>query len=826
MPIQRELYNPDNSEVQIKTDTPRKNEGKTKGTKKRGSIGSFFTNPATRYGAGFVMLFFCVYLLISFISFFSSGEFDQSEVDNVAINMQNPESIKNAGAILGAYLSSYFIEKGVGLSAFIVILWSFIIGFRLILKRKVFFFHITIISLWSLLVCCTIGGAVSYYIDAPFMNLGGHLGAYLNRIFVDYLGKYGMVLLNVLFLLIWILVFYTSITAILRYVREHLGKAGFGKLRPSGSAANNPLSDFKGDSNETETTEKDAEDEKEPVEFSQETEKDGSDSVETEIPAEDLPYAPKEEKKVDDSGIEVAIIESAPIEQGKGKITEAFDPKKELSRYKFPGIDMLRTFDNGQTSMDLEEQDANMTRIKNTLSHYGIEIKKIDVHVGPTITLFEIVPENGIRIAKIRTLEDDIALSLAALGIRIIAPMPGRGTIGIEVPNKDPQTVSMRSIINSKAFMESKAMLPLGMGCTVTNEVFVADLTKMPHLLVAGATGQGKSVGLNAMITSLLYKKHPAELKFVLIDPKCVEFSLYSKLENHYLAQLPDVEKPIITDTSKVVATLNSCVELMEQRYKLLELAGERNVKDYNSRFINRQLNPADGHDYMPYVVIIIDEFADLIMTAGKEVETPIVRIAQKARAVGIHMIIATQRPSTNVITGIIKANFPGRVAFKVTQMVDSRTIIDRPGAQQLVGKGDMLFSADGEITRLQCAFIDTPEVQEICSFIHNQVGYANPYYLPEPPVGVENGMGGNGGDAASSNERDPLLPEVISFIMSGDIASTSSVQRRFSIGYVRAGRIMDQLENIGIVGPAQGSKPRKVLMSPSEMQTFVDNLG
>ena len=472
-------------------------------------------------------------------------------------------------------------------------------------------------------------------------------------------------------------------------------------------------------------------------------------------------------------------------------------------------------------SVDLEEQEENKERITKTLNDYGIAISHIQATVGPTVTLYEIIPAEGVRIAKIKRLEDDIAMSLAALGIRIIAPIPGKGTIGIEVPNKDPQTVSIRSILGSRKFQECKYQLPMAMGATISNEVYIADLCKMPHLLVAGATGMGKSVGLNTIIASLLYKKHPAELKFVLIDPKMVEFSLYSVLERHFLAKLPDEEEAVVTSMDKVLATLNSlCVE-MDQRYMLLRDANVRSITEYNERFIEKRLNPEKGHRYLPYIVMIVDEFADLIMTAGKEVEKPIARIAQKARAVGMHMIIATQRPSTNVITGIIKANFPGRIAFRVSQMVDSKTILDRTGANQLIGRGDMLFSHNGTLDRVQCAFIDTPEVQAICDHIDKQIGYEHAYYLPEPQLDPENTSSGSG----SLTDRDPLFEEIAEAVVTSGVASTSSLQRRYSIGFNRAGKIMDQLEAAGIVGPAQGGKPRTILVDRIQLGSILHTL-
>ena len=495
-----------------------------------------------------------------------------------------------------------------------------------------------------------------------------------------------------------------------------------------------------------------------------------------------------------------------------GKQLDPYDPKLDLENYHYPTLDLLKKYDNdGKPYIDMTEQNANKNRIIEVLRNFGVEISSIKATVGPTITLYEITPAQGVRIAKIRNLEDDIALSLSALGIRIIAPIPGKGTIGIEVPNAKPNIVSMESILNSKKFQESQMELPCAVGKTITNEVFMFDLAKIPHLLVAGATGQGKSLGLNAIITPLLYKKHPAELKIVLIDPKKVEFSIYGPISNHFLAKVPDDDaEPIITDVTKVVRTLNSLCKEMDTRYDLLKLAGARNVKEYNKKFISRQLNPENGHRFMPYIVVVIDEFGDLIMTAGKEIELPIARIAQLARAVGIHMIIATQRPTTTIITGNIKANFPGRIAFKVSAMIYSKTILDRPGANQLIGRGDMLFLNGNEPVRVQCAFVDTPEVERINQFIAQQQGYVTPFELPEPDLGD--------GEIGSSNDvdmqhLDPLFEDTARLIVASQSGSTSLIQRKFSIGYNRAGRIMDQMEKAGIVGSASGSKPREVLI-------------
>ena len=486
-----------------------------------------------------------------------------------------------------------------------------------------------------------------------------------------------------------------------------------------------------------------------------------------------------------------------------------YDPTLDLSNYQYPPLELLEEHSSGSQKVTAEELEENKNTIIETLRHYKIEITKIKATIGPTVTLYEIVPAPGIKISKIKNLEDDIALSLSALGIRIIAPIPGAGTIGIEVPNQNPEVVSMRGIIASKKFQESKYALPVALGRTISNEPYTFDLAKMPHLLVAGATGQGKSVGLNAIITSLLYKKHPSQLKFVMVDPKKVELSIYSVIEKHFLAKLPDAEEAIITDNDKVVATLNSlCIE-MDSRYDLLKQAHVRNIKEYNEKFVKRQLNPNNGHRYLPYIVVVVDEFADLIMTAGKEVEQPIARIAQLARAVGIHMIIATQRPSTNIITGVIKANFPARIAFKVASMIDSRTILDSPGANQLIGRGDMLISKDSEMVRVQCAFVDTPEVDAITKFIADQQGYPEAYALPEYVSDTENGVSSD----IDLGVKDPLFEEAARLVVNTQQGSTSSIQRRFSIGYNRAGRIIDQLEAAGIVGPFEGSKARQVLI-------------
>ena len=517
-------------------------------------------------------------------------------------------------------------------------------------------------------------------------------------------------------------------------------------------------------------------------------------------------------KMIVDTGMKEETADGDDLVGEYGDISTPYDPKRDLENYHYPTLDLLKKYDDdGKPYIDMAEQTANKNRIVEVLRNFGVEISSIKATVGPTITLYEITPAPGVRISRIRNLEDDIALSLSALGIRIIAPIPGKGTIGIEVPNAKPTTVSMESILNSKKFQETTMELPCAVGKTITNEVFMFDLAKAPHLLVAGATGQGKSVGLNAIITSLLYKKHPAELKIVLVDPKKVEFSVYSTIEKHFLAKVPDEEAdPIITDVTKVVRTLNSLCKEMDTRYDLLKIAQARNIKEYNKKFIDRQLNPKNGHKFMPYIVVVIDEFGDLIMTAGKEVELPIARIAQLARAVGIHMIIATQRPTTNIITGTIKANFPSRIAFRVGAMIDSRTILDRPGAQQLIGRGDMLYLNGGEPVRVQCAFVDTPEVERINQYIAKQHGYPTAFELPEPDMPED-----NMGEAADVDMQhlDPMFEDAAKLIVVNQSGSTSLIQRKFAIGYNRAGRLMDQLEMAGVVGPAHGAKPREVLI-------------
>ena len=789
---------------------------------------NFFSSGRTRFAMGIVLVILGVYFLVTFLSFvlFAGGS-DQGKVEHYSV-IENADpanvtkAVDNLGGAIGATTAQYIIGYGVGLAAFIIVVWCFTLGMRLIRKKPTQFYTYTLISLYSILTFSMLLGACTYYAEFSFFRLGGDLGYYANHWLCGLVGVPGMLAVNVILLILWILVCYNTIMFLYKSMknlreRRRILKEENETVRV-GHNQDEVSTDFKGDGQSGKKKEKKRTFVDRLV-----------DKKSDEEPADKALSRKRPSKRPSKSGDDpdMQIQKAKNIELAKG-VTNPHDPTGEYMHYRFPTLDLLADIKTNVDNVDISEQENNKRRIVETLGQYGIGIKNIIAHVGPTVTLFEIVPEEGVRISKIRNLEDDIALSLAALGIRIIAPMPGRGTIGIEVPNHDPQVVPMREVIASKAFQDSKAALPMVLGCTVSNDVFVTDLAKMPHLLVAGATGQGKSVGLNAIIASLLYKKGPSELKFVLIDPKKVEFSLYASLEKYFFAKVEGEDKAIITDTAKVVQTLNSLVQEMENRYLVLEEVGERKLEDYNRRWKNELRHKMDEngkfYQYMPYIVVIVDEFSDLIMTAGKEVETPIVRIAQKARAVGIHMIIATQRPSSNVITGLIKANFPGRIAFRVSQLVDSRIILDRPGAQQLIGRGDMLFSANGEITRLQCPLIDTPEIVNICYYIKEQedadteVSHEQPYILPDYEGDTAGGGEEYGGGAGALGDRDPLFEEIAKLVVQSDTASTSSLQRRYNIGYNRAGRIMDQLEAAGIVGPASGGKPRKVLMDPMDV--------
>ncbi|WP_085535306.1 FtsK/SpoIIIE family DNA translocase [Massilibacteroides vaginae] len=812
-----------------KNSTTKQGNGSS-GEGKINSIKLFFTNERTRFVTGLIIMIFTLYLALALISFFFTGGADQSKIEHVPVGdlLANRGSVANWTGVRGAYISDLLMNRWFGISSFMILYFFASWGAKLMSLKRVVLFRRFLFSavmlVWGSVFCAFF--FIKGYEDS-FLYLGGQHGYYISEVLINNIGIPGTLLLLVgSFLIISIFVSKKTIPFLQKVFT-------FGWLRRFKKGDKQTDTDDDLDENDADERVFDTEKELEKAENEKlkYVKKPGTtinipedeDSIfEVTVPGEEDTYLPSEPEKTKPEGekegekadandpeftVEVPVGDEEPFDASE---MGEYDPKLDLSSFRNPTIDLLKKYDTGDRQVDMEEQIENQKKIKQTLENFGISIASIKATVGPTITLYEVIPDVGVRIAKIRNLEDDIALSLSALGIRIIAPMPGKGTIGIEVPNKDPQIVSMQSVIGSRKFQESKYDLPVALGKTITNEIFMFDLCKMPHLLVAGATGQGKSVGLNAVITSLLYKKHPSELKFVLVDPKMVEFSIYSSIEKHYLAMLPDADKPIITDFTKVIQTLNSLCKEMDDRYDLLMKAHTRNIKEYNDKFINRRLNPQKGHKFMPYIVVIIDEFGDLIMTAGKEIELPIARIAQKARAVGIHMIIATQRPSTNIITGTIKANFPARVAFRVSSMIDSRTILDSPGANQLIGRGDLLFSQGNDMTRVQCAFVDTPEVEQISNYIGNQVGYPTAFALPEY-IGENDGEKVPG--AVDLSDRDPLFDEAARLIVIQQQGSTSLIQRKFAIGYNRAGRLMDQLEAAGIVGPFEGSKARQVLL-------------
>ena len=751
------------------------------------SVKHYTTSKRVHFVIGLLICFFTIYIGVAIVSFFFTGAADQSVVNNLGVKelITKNDAVLNWAGIRGAYLSDVIMNRWFGISSLLMLFFVGSVGVKLMRLCKIFlfkrFFICSVLTIWSSILFAF---SLSWIEDVSFFYIGGRHGYLLSQWLISNIGYIGVILL-LLVGFVMIAVFLNSRTV---PALQSLLSFG-GKKEKTGDGDNNPPQPVRTDITTVDEPIVDNEDE--------EYDDDNGDEI-----------AGSDENPNTEGGftVEVATGKDEPYEPSE---LGAYDPRLDLSSYKFPETGLLKKYDQSDKQVDMVEQNDNQKRIKKTLEDFGIKIVSIKATVGPTITLYEVVPDQGVRIAKIRSLEDDIALSLAALGIRIIAPMPGKGTIGIEVPNKNPQIVSMESVVASRKFVESKDELPIVLGRTITNEVFMFDLTKTPHLLVAGATGQGKSVGLNAIIASLLYKKHPAELKFVLVDPKMVEFNIYKDIERHYLAKLPDMDHAIITDFNNVIETLKSlCIE-MDNRYDLLMKAQVRNISEYNSRFISRELNPEKGHRFMPYIVVIIDEFGDLIMTAGKEIEMPIARIAQKARAVGIHMIIATQRPSTNIITGTIKANFPARIAFRVTTMPDSRTILDSTGANKLVGKGDLLISQGSDTTRVQCAFVDTSEILGIVKYIGDQVGYETAYVLPE--VIDENHDGGVG--SVDLSNSDPLFEDAARLIVIQQQGSTSLIQRKFQVGYNRAGRLMDQLEAAGIVGSAEGSKPRQVLV-------------
>ena len=815
-----------------------------------GKVAALFRSETVHFVIGLVLVIFSVYLLLAFSSFFFTGAADQSIIDGGSAQelISTNNGVKNYAGSRGAQLASYLINDCFGVSSFLILVFLAVAGLKLMRVR--------VVRLWKWFIGCSLMLVwfsvffgfvfVDQYKDS-FLYLGGMHGYNVSNWLVSQVGVPGVWLL-LLVTAICFLIYLSARTVI--WLRRLFSLSFLKRKEKAESVQGETPEEFKTSWGAKEKTtaptpeaaepekvlekeEEIATEEEEPESLNEITlDLGGSDgkikpaksadedvtmTFETPVPEPVPPFLEQPVEK------EPAFqVEKAEEEEYVGTEKEPYNPRLDLENYHYPTIDLMKHYDDNGPTIDMVEQNANKDKIINTLRSFGIEISTIKATVGPTVTLYEITPEQGVRISKIRGLEDDIALSLSALGIRIIAPIPGKGTIGIEVPNSNPKIVSGQSIIGSKKFQESTYDLPIALGKTITNEVFMVDLCKMPHVLVAGATGQGKSVGLNAIITSLLYKKHPAELKFVLVDPKKVEFSIYSVIEHHFLAKLPDGEDAIITDVTKVVQTLNSiCVE-MDTRYDLLKAAHVRNIKEYNEKFINRRLNPEKGHKFMPYIVVVIDEFGDLLMTAGKDVELHIARIAQLARAVGIHMIIATQRPTTNIITGTIKANFPARIAFRVSAMVDSRTILDRPGANQLIGRGDMLFLQGADPVRVQCAFIDTPEVAEITKFIARQQSYPTAFYLPEY---VDENAGGDLGDV-DMGRLDPLFEDAARLVVIHQQGSTSLIQRKFAIGYNRAGRIMDQLEKAGIVGPAQGSKAREVFcIDESDLEMRLNNL-
>ena len=781
-------------------------------------------NDKTGFVMGLILLCVALFICIAFFSYFSTGQADQSLVTDL-----RPGEVENTGrefqnycGSIGALLSYALISRCFGIPAFIIPMFIILCSVRMMgaykkLNLWKWFLGMALVMIW---LSITFAKFLTPLMGDQVFNPGGDHGAFCVQYMENLIGPPGLVAILVIIMIAFLTYITSETITVVRKVLNPIGyirdKVKFTVVSHDNKEANDAydtiipaaeqddVQDETEENNHTEAIELMNETVSEPVEMEPIVSKKAINKREKEPEGDGLTMTvdtPNNEEKASRRTVADNNMPMTPI-----------NPREPFTRWKFPTLDLLKEYDSdSKTSyVDKEELEANKDRIIKVLNDFGVQIRSIRATVGPTITLYEITPAQGVRISKIKNLEDDIALSLAAIGIRIIAPMPGKGTIGIEVPNAKPNIVSMFSILNSKKFQESNMELPIALGKTITNDVYMVDLAKIPHLLVAGATGQGKSVGLNAIITSLLYKKHPNELKIVLVDPKKVEFSVYAPIADYFMAAVEEnEEEPIITDVQKVVKTLKGLCVLTDERYDLLKAAGARNIKEYNKKFLNHQLNPEEGHDFMPYIVVIIDEFGDLILTAGKEIEMPITRIAQLARAVGIHMIIATQRPTTTIITGNIKANFPGRIAFRVGAMMDSRIILDRPGAQQLVGRGDMLYLNGGEPARVQCAFVDTPEVENITKFIANQSGPVSPMEIPEPASDDAAG----GGGALDTHSLDPLFEDAARAIVLNQQGSTSMIQRRFSIGYNRAGRLMDQMEKAGIVGVAQGSKPREVLI-------------
>ena len=807
----------------------KKKETSTKGSF-TGVIGfkNIFHNEKLNFFLGLLLVSVAVYFIMAFISYFTTGAADQSLIEDPREGeiMNEKHEFSNTCGSLGAYVSWYFIKRCFGIPAFMIPLFLILLGIHLIRAYRVnllkWFLALMILMIWG---SVTFAKFLSpFFVDACYSPGGDH-GLFVCQFIENFIGTPGLTV----FLGLTAIGFLTYVSAetifILRKILNPTRFIDKVKFKITNNDPNEKVDSYEqqlATADDYNTLVFD-----DPASQTVEFHDDGKAVVIDDVyQREEQPAAPTvkpvndiQKPKGGEVGMEIEVAKDEDAADAKTvapnlEDLEPYDPKRDLENYHYPTLDLLKKYDNdGKPFIDMAEQTANKNRIVEVLRTFGVEISSIKATVGPTITLYEITLAPGVRISKVRSLEDDIALSLSALGIRIIAPIPGKGTIGIEVPNAKPSIVSMESILNSKKFQESQMELPCAIGKTITNEVFMFDLAKAPHLLVAGATGQGKSVGLNAIVTSLLYKKHPAELKIVLVDPKKVEFSIYNPLINHFLAKVPDDDAdPIITDVTKVVRTLNSLCKLMDTRYDLLKEVGARNIKEYNKKFIERKIPPRGGHGYMPYIVVIIDEFGDLIMTAGKEIELPIARIAQLARAVGIHMVIATQRPTTTIITGNIKANFPARIAFKVSAGIDSKTILDRTGAQQLIGKGDMLYLGGAEPIRVQCAFVDTPEVERINEFIAAQQSYNMPFELPEPDT-PESDMGDGGSADVDMQHLDPLFEDAARLIVLNQSGSTSLIQRKFAIGYNRAGRLMDQLEKAGVVGAAMGSKPREVMI-------------
>ncbi|MFC5272016.1 FtsK/SpoIIIE family DNA translocase [Adhaeribacter terreus] len=821
---------------------------------------SLFKDRRVQLLFGFFFLLASLYLTIAFVSHIFTGDADQSIVEGLpqATVKASGLEAENWLGLAGAYVSNYFIREWLGIGAFFLIPLIFFWGYKIIFRsRNISVSYVNTLCLFSMLWTSLLCGYLVYTTNTvtDYGFLTGGIG-YESTIWLESLIGSGTILL-LAFLLIIFVVFFFNITTLVTAKKETSEAQGTGNFAKEGETYeqlstgfnhyNNPSATLE-DEDEEEFEEEEEELEEVAATFSvkKPTVSNGSNGHELELSVTppvvvSPPPAPvnglslqieSPVLELEELEPEMELEEEVPVdwkvtpipEEETGSEIENYDPTLDLARYQYPTLELLSDYGGNKVQVSKEELEANKDKIVETLANYNIGIASIKATIGPTVTLYEIVPDAGVRISKIKNLEDDIALSLAALGIRIIAPIPGKGTIGIEVPNKKKEMVSIKSMLSTEKFLKSDMDLPIAFGKTITNEVFITDLAKMPHLLMAGATGQGKSVGLNTILTSLLYKKHPSQLKFVLVDPKKVELSLFNKIERHFLAKLPDSEEPIITDTKKVVNTLNSLCMEMDMRYDLLKDAGCRNLKEYNQKFIERRLNPKKGHRFMPFIVLVIDELADLMMTAGKEVETPIARLAQLARAIGIHLVVATQRPSVNVITGIIKANFPCRISFKVTSKIDSRTILDTGGADQLVGQGDMLFSVGSDLIRLQCAFVDTPEVDRICDYIGDQQGYSDAYLLPEF-IGDDSG-GGEKADFDPAN-RDALFEEAAKLIVMHQQGSTSLIQRRLKLGYNRAGRLIDQLEAAGVVGPFEGSKAREVLI-PDEysLEQLLNTLG